>query len=122
MRLAGERSLRRLRTDRLDLYLLHWPGPHPLEETFAAFERLRQEGKIAAYGLSNFDVEDLERAWALAGASLACNQVLYHLRQRHIEHRVLPWCRTHRVPVVAYSPLAQGSLPARGAGGRETSS
>lgn len=113
---ACESSLRRLGTDRLDLYLLHWPGAHPLAETAAAFEALRRDGKIRAYGVSNFDVDELEEAWKLCGSALACNQVLYHLRRRTIERRVLPWCEQHGVPVVAYSPLGQGSFPSVGAG------
>lgn len=108
---ACEASLRRLRTDHLDAYLLHWPGPHPLDETLAAFEDLRAAGKIARYGVSNFDAGDLDRAVALAGPGrIACNQVLWHLRERGIEHDVLPACRRHGVALVAYSPF--GSTPA----------
>ena len=117
---ACERSLARLRTDRLDCYLLHWPGSHPLEDTFAGFERLRDQGKILSWGVSNFDVPDLEAAWA-AGAEgrIACNQVLYHLEERAIEHAVLPWCEEHSVAVVAYSPFGHGSFPGpRTPGGR----
>ncbi|RZK87918.1 MAG: aldo/keto reductase, partial [Methylobacterium sp.] len=88
---ACERSLARLRTDRLDCYLLHWPGPHPLEDTFAGFERLREQGKILSWGVSNFDVPDLNAAWKAGGEGrIACNQVLYHLQERAIEHTVLP--------------------------------
>jgi diketogulonate reductase-like aldo/keto reductase len=117
---ACERSLRRLRTDSLDLYLLHWPGSHPLEETIAAFEELCAAGKIAAWGVSNFDVADLEEAIAIAGADrIACNQVLYHLGERGIEHAVLPFCEAHGIPVVAYSPFGSGRFPGpRSAGGR----
>lgn len=117
---ACERSLARLRTDRLDCYLLHWPGPHPLEDTFAAFEQLRREGKILSWGVSNFDVPDLEAAWRVGGEGrLACNQVLYHLEERAIEHAVLPWCEAHGVAVVAYSPFGHGSFPGpRTPGGR----
>ncbi|MCC6554748.1 MAG: aldo/keto reductase [Polyangiaceae bacterium] len=112
---ACARSLRRLRTDRLDVYLLHWPGPHPLEETFRAFERLEREGKIRAYGVSNFDDADLERAVAIAGERrIACNQVLYHLLERSIEHRVMAACERHDVAVVAYSPFGSGAFPGRG--------
>ncbi|HEX8822746.1 MAG TPA: aldo/keto reductase [Archangium sp.] len=112
---ACEQSLKRLRTDRLDCYLLHWPGPHPLEETVRAFERLRSDGKIRAWGVSNFDVDDLEEVLAIAGPGrLACNQVLYHLRERHIEHRVLPWCERHGVAVVGYSPYGSGDFPEPG--------
>src|SRR5262249_7647454 len=106
---ACERSLARLRTDRLDCYLLHWRGEYPLEETFAAFERLRREGKPLSWGVSNFDAPDLDEALAIAGEGrIACNQVLYHLEQRAIEHAVIPWCEAHGVAVVAYSPLGHG--------------
>jgi diketogulonate reductase-like aldo/keto reductase len=117
---ACERSLARLATDRLDGYLLHWRGPHPLEETIAAFEQLRRQGKIRSWGVSNFDEPDLEEAWKIADAgSLACNQVLYHVKERAIEHAVLPWCEQHGVAVVAYSPFGQGDFPGpRTAGGR----
>ena len=101
-----EASLRRLGTDHLDCYLLHWRGDVPLAETFRAFEALQQAGKIRAYGVSNFDHDDLEEALAIVGpGKLACNQVLYHLGERTIEHRVIPWCEEHGVAVVAYSPL-----------------
>ncbi|HYI39196.1 MAG TPA: aldo/keto reductase [Allosphingosinicella sp.] len=109
---ACERSLARLRTDRLDCYLLHWPGSHPLEETFAAFERLREQGKILSWGVSNFDVPDLEAAWKAGGEGrIACNQILYNLGERAIEHAVLPWCVAHGVAVVAYSPFGHGDFP-----------
>ena len=109
---ACERSLARLRTDRLDCYLLHWPGSHPLEETFAGFERLREQGKILSWGVSNFDVPDLEAAWKAGGEGrIACNQVLYHLGERAIEHAVLPWCAAHGVATVAYSPFGHGDFP-----------
>lgn len=109
---ACERSLTHLKTDRLDCYLLHWRGSHPLEDTFAAFEALRDEGKVLAYGVSNFDVPDLEEAWEIAGgASIACNQVLYHLQERAIEHAVLPWCEQHNLAVTAYSPFGHGDFP-----------
>jgi diketogulonate reductase-like aldo/keto reductase len=105
---ACESSLKRLRTDRLDCYLLHWPGSFPLEETIAAFETLVRQGKILSWGVSNFDVEDLEQVAAIAGAGHpACNQVLYHLLERAIEHAVLPWCRRHGSAVVAYTPFGQ---------------
>ena len=117
---ACERSLRRLATDRLDLYMLHWRGRHPLEETFRAFERLRADGKILAWGVSNFDTDDLDEAVTVAGEGrIACNQVLYHLKNRTIEHGVLPWCEAHRVALVAYSPFGCGDFPsADSAGGR----
>ncbi|MEJ7599510.1 MAG: aldo/keto reductase [Kofleriaceae bacterium] len=102
---ACEASLRRLGTDHLDVYLLHWRGDVPLAETFRAFEALRDAGKIRAFGVSNFDHEDLAEAEAIVPGKLACNQVLYHLGDRTIEHRVLPWCEQHGVPIVAYSPL-----------------
>ncbi|GAC1306688.1 MAG: aldo/keto reductase [Steroidobacteraceae bacterium] len=105
---ACEASLRRLKTERLDCYLLHWRGNHPLEETIAAFDRLLQAGKILAWGVSNFDVSDLEEVRTIAGAGHpACNQVLYHLKERAIEHRVLPWCDQHGTAVVAYTPFGQ---------------
>jgi diketogulonate reductase-like aldo/keto reductase len=109
---ACERSLARLGTDRLDCYLLHWRGEHPLEDTVAAFEQLREEGKILSWGVSNFDVPDLEDVLRVAGeGQLACNQVLYHLRERAVEHAVVPWCEKYRVAVVAYSPFGRGDFP-----------
>lgn len=109
---ACERSLARLQTDHLDCYLLHWRGRHPLEDTFSAFEKLRQAGKILSWGVSNFDQADLDEALAIAGPGrFACNQVLYHLRQRAIEHAVLPWCEKHGVAVVAYSPFGHDEFP-----------
>ena len=117
---ACENSLKRLRTDRLDCYLLHWRGRYPLAETVAAFERLQAEGKILSWGVSNFEVDDLEEALALAGPGrIACNQVLYHLAERAVEHAVLPWCERHGIAVVGYSPFAQGRFPGpRTEGGR----
>jgi diketogulonate reductase-like aldo/keto reductase len=119
-RSACERSLRRLKTDRLDCYLLHWRGSYPLEETFAAFEALRAEGKILSWGVSNFDVDDLEEALDVAGPGrIACNQVLYHLRERAIEHAVIPWCERNGVAVTAYSPFGQNDFPpSTSAGGK----
>lgn len=109
---ACERSLRRLATDRLDCYLLHWRGDHPLEETFGAFEQLREAGSIRSWGVSNFDEEDLDEAWRAGGRGrLVCNQVLYHLQERAIEHAVLPWCEAHGVAVVAYAPYGHGEFP-----------
>jgi diketogulonate reductase-like aldo/keto reductase len=109
---ACERSLARLRTDRLDCYLLHWRGPHPLIETIEAFEELRRDGKILSWGVSNFDAGDLEEALGLAGEGhIACNQVLYHLNERSIEHRVLPWCEEHGVAVTGYSPFGHNRFP-----------
>lgn len=108
---ACEDSLKRLRTDRLDCYLLQWRGPSPLEATFGAFDRLREQGKILSWGVSNFDVPDLEAALAVAGdGRIACNQVLYHLDERTIEQAVLPWCEAHGLAVVAYSPFGHGKL------------
>ncbi|HEX5731671.1 MAG TPA: aldo/keto reductase [Blastocatellia bacterium] len=117
---ACERSLARLRTDRLDCYLLHWRGKHPLSETFAAFEQLKSEGKILSWGVSNFDAPDLDEALEITGPGLiACNQVLYHLKERAIEHAVLPWCEEHDVAVVGYSPFGSGNFPGpRTTGGR----
>lgn len=112
VRAACEASLRRLRTDRLDCYLLHWRGQHPLAETVAGFEELRGEGKIRSWGVSNFDVDDLEEFWPLAaGSRPVCNQVLYHLAERAIEHAVLPWCERNGVAVVAYSPFGHDGFP-----------
>ncbi len=109
---ACERTLRRLGTDRLDCYLLHWRGAFPLADTFAAFAELREEGKILSFGVSNFDANDLDEALALLGpGKLACNQVLYHLQERAIEHAVLPWCERHNVAVVAYSPFGHSDFP-----------
>jgi diketogulonate reductase-like aldo/keto reductase len=111
---ACERSLERLRTDRLDCYLLHWRGQYPLSETFAAFAALKASGKILSWGVSNFDVADLEDAVAAGGeGEIACNQVLYHLQERAIEHAVLPWCAEHNVAVVGYSPFGHEAFPER---------
>jgi diketogulonate reductase-like aldo/keto reductase len=105
---ACEQSLMRLRTDRLDCYLLHWRGSYPLQETIAGFETLLRDGKILSWGVSNFDVGDLTEVAAIAGLP-ACNQVLYHLQERAIEHAVLPWCQKHGVAVVAYTPFGQSA-------------
>ncbi|MGH9870428.1 MAG: aldo/keto reductase [Candidatus Polarisedimenticolia bacterium] len=108
---ACERSLRRLGTDHLDLYLLHWRGSVPLAETLEAFEALRRDGKILDHGVSNFDPADLDEAAALPGGRhVATDQVLYNLSRRGIEHDLLPWCRARGLPVMAYSPLGQGRL------------
>ena len=105
---ACEKSLARLRTDRLDCYLLHWRGEFPLEETIAAFDTLVRDGKILSWGVSNFDVADLDEVAAIAGAGHpACNQVLYHLQERAIEHAVLPWCQKQGTALVAYTPFGQ---------------
>ncbi len=117
-RRACEASLKRLKTDRLDCYLLHWRGQYPLTETIDAFEALKQEGKIRAWGVSNFDEEDLAEALAIAGrGKIACNQVLYHLTERAIEHGVIPWCKQHDIAVVAYSPFGHAGFPARNSKG-----
>jgi diketogulonate reductase-like aldo/keto reductase len=109
---ACERSLRRLRTDRLDCYLLHWRGSYPLAETFAAFAALKSSGKILSWGVSNFDGADLEDAVAAGGeGEIACDQVLYHLQERTIEHAVTPWCAEHNVAVVGYSPFGHDDFP-----------
>ena len=108
---ACERSLKRLKTDRIDLYLLHWRGAAPLAETLAAFQTLQKKGSIRYWGVSNFDVDDMEELIALIGGS-ACagNQVLYNLRRRGIEAGLLPWCRERSLPIQAYSPIEQGRL------------
>jgi diketogulonate reductase-like aldo/keto reductase len=114
-----EKSLRRLKTDRLDLYMLHWQGKHPLQETIAGFEALREQGKILAYGVSNFDVPALTEFISMVGSGrLACNQVLYHIEDRGIEHAVLPFCEAHQIAVVAYSPFYVGRFPPEGVGGQ----
>jgi diketogulonate reductase-like aldo/keto reductase len=117
---ACDRSLARMATDRLDCYLLHWRGRHPLEETITAFEQLKRTGKILSWGVSNFDVPDLKETLSVAGeGNLVCNQVLYHLEERAIEHAVIPWCEKHGVAVVAYSPFGHGRFPGpRTTGGR----
>jgi diketogulonate reductase-like aldo/keto reductase len=108
---ACEQSLKRLKTDRLDCYLLHWPSNHPLGETIAAFDELVSAGKILSWGVSNFDVDELDEVAAIAGKGHpACNQVLYHLRERTIEHAVLPWCARHGTAMVGYTPF--GETPA----------
>jgi diketogulonate reductase-like aldo/keto reductase len=109
---ACERSLKRLQTDRLDCYLLHWRGSYPLDETVAAFGELVAAGKIRSWGVSNFDTDDLDELLAVAGrGKIACNQVLYHLQERAIEHAVIPWCEQHGVAVVAYSPFGHNDFP-----------
>jgi diketogulonate reductase-like aldo/keto reductase len=116
--MACEASLRRLGTDRLDCFLLHWRGSYPLGETFAAFETLRAQGRILSWGVSNFDVDDLEEALTVAGpGAIACNQVLYHLLERAIEHAVIAWCERHGVAVTAYSPFGQDDFPEAGSAG-----
>lgn len=107
--LACEKSLRRLGTDHLDCYLLHWPGRHALGDTFAAFEELVAAGKIRSFGVSNFDEGELAAALEIAGPGrIAQNQVLYHLEERAIEHAVIPFCEKHEIAVVGYSPFGSG--------------
>jgi diketogulonate reductase-like aldo/keto reductase len=109
---ACERSLKRLKTDHLDCYLLHWRGSYPLEETVATFDELVASGKIRSWGVSNFDVDDLDELHAVAGdGKIACNQVLYHLQERAIEHAVIPWCERNGTAVVAYSPFGHDEFP-----------
>lgn len=117
---ACDRSLKRLKTDRLDCYLLHWRGSYPLEDTVAALEELVSAGKIRSWGVSNFDAGDLAELVDVAGEGrIACNQVLYHLNERAIEHSVIPWCEAHGVAVVAYSPFGHDDFPdAQSAGGK----
>lgn len=113
---ACERSLQRLGTDRLDLYLLHWRGSHPLEATVTGFERLRAQGKIRHWGVSNLDVDDLDELWSVTGGTgCATDQVLYNVTRRGPEWDLLPRCAAKRMPVMAYSPIEQGRLPAGGA-------
>jgi diketogulonate reductase-like aldo/keto reductase len=109
---ACENSLSRLRTDHLDCYLLHWRGRYPLEETIEAFEKLKSDGKILSWGVSNFGVPDLDEALEIAGkGALTCDQVLYHLKDRSIEQGVIPWCEKHGIVVTAYSPFGHGDFP-----------
>jgi diketogulonate reductase-like aldo/keto reductase len=108
---ACEHSLRRLRTDRLDLYLLHWRGNIPLDETLDAFAALVDAGKIRYWGVSNFDVVDMIELWGLAGgANVATDQVLYNLTRRGIEYDLIPWCLNRNIPIMSYSPIEQGRL------------
>jgi diketogulonate reductase-like aldo/keto reductase len=108
---ACERSLRRLRTDRIDLYLLHWRGSVPLAETLAGFLRLQRDGKIRHYGVSNFNTDDMREWVGLSGGdAVASNQILYNLSRRGPEWELIPWCRQRRVSIMAYSPLEQGRM------------
>lgn len=108
---ACERSLRRLKTDRLDLYLLHWRGSIPLEETLEAFAALTRTGKIRYWGVSNFDVDDMEEITSLRrGSSVATDQVLYNLTRRGVEYDLFPWCRERNIPIMGYSPIEQGRM------------
>jgi diketogulonate reductase-like aldo/keto reductase len=109
---ACARSLKRLKTDWLDLYLLHWPGPHPIKETMRAMEKLVAEGMVRFIGVSNFDVEELyEAERALQNERMACDQVLHHLGYRGIERRLLPYCTEHEIAVVGYAPFGHGNFP-----------
>ncbi|WP_019531575.1 aldo/keto reductase [Dasania marina] len=108
---ACERSLKRLQIDCLDMYLLHWAGMTPIAETLEAFQTLVQQGKIRYYGVSNLDTDEMQEAWAAPGGKgIATNQLLYNLNKRGIEWDLLPWCRAHTMPVMAYSPLDEGRL------------
>ena len=110
-----ENSLKRLNVDYLDLYLLHWRGSIPLKETVECMEELISQGKIKSWGVSNFDTDDMEELWSVAkGSHCVINQVLYHLGSRGIEYDLIPWMKEHNVPVMAYSPLAQGGSLRRG--------
>ncbi|HEX4822805.1 MAG TPA: aldo/keto reductase [Candidatus Polarisedimenticolaceae bacterium] len=112
---ACERSLRRLETDRIDLYLLHWPGRHPLDETLRAFVELKRKGKVLHYGLSNFDLDEMAGSEKLpGGAEVATNQVLYNVQRRGIERKLLPWCADRGIAIMAYSPFDQGRLRPNG--------
>jgi diketogulonate reductase-like aldo/keto reductase len=105
-----ERSLRRLETDRLDLYLLHWRGAVPLEETLEGFDALLRAGKIRHWGVSNFDLPDMIEVFSLADDAVSTDQVLYNLTRRGIEYDLMLWCHEHRIPIMAYSPIEQGRL------------
>jgi diketogulonate reductase-like aldo/keto reductase len=108
---ACERSLRRLQTDRIDLYLLHWRGSVPLAETLAGFERLKRDSKIRHHGVSNFATDDMQQWTALKGGDqVAANQILYNLQRRGPEWELIPWCRQRRIAIMAYTPLGQGSF------------
>ena len=107
---ACEQSLGRMGIETIDLYLLHWPGSYPLEDTIAAFEELRQAGKIRHWGVSNFDTDEMEDLIAAGGEGCATDQILYNLSRRGPEFDLLPWCAERRMPVMAYSPLEQGRL------------
>lgn len=108
---ACEKSLKRMGIECMDLYLLHWPGSYPVQETLDAFVRLREQGKIAAFGVSNFDVSEMEEAWGCPGGTdIATNQVLYNLQHREVEWELQNWCRRRKVPLMAYSPFNEGRL------------
>ncbi len=108
---ACERSLKRLKTDRIDLYLLHWRGSVPLAETIAGFARLQRDGKIRHHGVSNFNTEDMQEWVGLAGGeTVAANQILYNLSRRGPEFELIPWCRERSIAIMAYTPLEQGRM------------
>jgi len=108
---ACERSLKRLDTDRIDLYLLHWRGSVPLDETLAGFERLQRDGKIRHHGVSNFDLDDMQEWVGLAaGERVAANQILYNLTRRGTEWELIPWCRERKIAIMAYTPIEQGRM------------
>jgi aryl-alcohol dehydrogenase-like predicted oxidoreductase len=116
---AAERSLQRLRTDHIDLYLLHWDGPHPIAETLAAFAELRRQGKVLHYGVSNFDLKDmLEVERTPDGAAVCADQVFYNLMRRGIERNLLPWCIERKIAIMAYTPVEQGRLAKPGRSGQ----
>jgi diketogulonate reductase-like aldo/keto reductase len=118
---ACERSLKRMRIDCIDLYLLHWPGSHPLSETVEAFEALKAAGKIRYWGVSNFDTGEMGRVWKQPeGSACTTDQVLYHPDSRGIEYDLLPWCAAHRMPIMAYSPVGQGGRLLRSPAGRRS--
>ncbi len=111
VQIACENSLKRLKTDRVDLYLLHWPGSHPLAETIAGFEQLKTQGKILRWGVSNFDLDEMEEALAAPGGNAcASNQVLYNLNARGVEFDLAPWQAARNMPLMAYSPVDRGDL------------
>jgi len=108
---ACERSLKRLKTDRIDLYLLHWRGSHPFAETLAAFDTLKRDGKIRHHGVSNFGLDDMKEWVGLGGGeTVATNQILYNLTRRGPEYDLIPWCRQRGIPIMAYSPIEQGRM------------
>ena len=108
---ACENSLQRMEIESIDLYLLHWPGNHPLEYTVSAFEQLKTDGKIRHWGVSNFDTSDMQELYGIPeGKNCQINQVLYNLSRRGIEWDLLPWCRSKGLPIMAYSPIEQGRL------------
>ncbi|MFH1556739.1 MAG: aldo/keto reductase [Pseudomonadota bacterium] len=112
---ACERSLKRMRTDRIDLYLLHWRGSHPFEDTVAAFEALQAAGKVRHWGVSNLDTDDMEELLEQGGGACAVDQVLYNPTRRGAEYDLFPYLAEHKIPIMAYSPIEQARLPRSGA-------